>query len=214
MGKVNGFGQGGCYDCCECGRKTRSTGDNGNVEMCPECYERCNIENEISDCGETPERLAEVEALKQAAIKKGGKFAATTETVVTVEPVADPAPESPILKALEMCRQGYQLAFEDARVKFIKNANYCPSQAVQWGESVVRAEYELGLVVRCHAKMTSCEGSVEVLDEIIAELTDDLISNVGNGESTSLLSRGVFLAQQMGLKNVIKMLRAVRQSAK
>ena len=72
MKNASKFNRGGCYDCCECGRKTRDTGDNGASEMCPECYERCSWENDISDNGETAENVSEVARLRDAAIAKGG----------------------------------------------------------------------------------------------------------------------------------------------
>lgn len=46
----------GCFKCLACGRRTRSTGDNGDVQLCPECYEECQMENQIAD--------SEVERLK------------------------------------------------------------------------------------------------------------------------------------------------------
>jgi hypothetical protein len=64
----------GVYACRCCGRKTRDdgNGDSVNVMSCTQCYELAGIENEIADCGATPERLAEVEALKTEIRAKGG----------------------------------------------------------------------------------------------------------------------------------------------
>jgi hypothetical protein len=64
----------GCYPCGVCKRMTRSTGrgDNENVGLCAECYDMCGIENEMSDHGETPELLAELESIKAVIISKGG----------------------------------------------------------------------------------------------------------------------------------------------
>jgi len=64
----------GCYRCQSCKRKTRATGrgDNENNNLCAECYDMAGIENEISDCGSTPERVAEIEALKAIILSKGG----------------------------------------------------------------------------------------------------------------------------------------------
>jgi hypothetical protein len=71
----NRFGTGGCYTCRDCKRATRSTGrgDNEHAGLCAECYDRNCLENEMSDCGETPERLAEWQRLADAARAKGGK---------------------------------------------------------------------------------------------------------------------------------------------
>ena len=42
----------GAFACRNCQRKTRDTGDNGQVQMCPECYELAGLENALSDSGE------------------------------------------------------------------------------------------------------------------------------------------------------------------
>jgi len=64
----------GCYNCSCCGRKTRSTGDEGDLSLCFECYEMSGIENLMNDQGETPELRADYERLKQACIEKGGRL--------------------------------------------------------------------------------------------------------------------------------------------
>jgi hypothetical protein len=74
MKNASKFNRGGCFKCGDCGRKTRDTGDNGSAELCPECYERCSWENDISDNGETAENVSEVARLRAAAIAKGGVF--------------------------------------------------------------------------------------------------------------------------------------------
>lgn len=37
------------FDCGVCKRLTRNTGDNGGVDLCPQCYELAGMENSISD---------------------------------------------------------------------------------------------------------------------------------------------------------------------
>ena len=77
MARTNTFTKGsGCYKCRHCGRLTRDdgNGDSVNCGLCTECFEISGIENENSDYGETPERLAEIESLKKIVISKGGKF--------------------------------------------------------------------------------------------------------------------------------------------
>lgn len=73
---ANRFERGsGCYKCGNCKRNTRATGgDNDILKLCAECYELGGIENLISDRGETPELVAEVEALKAKIVAKGGKL--------------------------------------------------------------------------------------------------------------------------------------------
>jgi len=70
----NRFSAGGCYSCADCKRQTRSTGrgDNEHARLCAECYDKCGLENAMSDQGETPELLKEWQALVDAAKAKGG----------------------------------------------------------------------------------------------------------------------------------------------
>lgn len=39
----------GCFKCSDCGKMTRDTGDNGSVNLCPDCYELAGWENTHSD---------------------------------------------------------------------------------------------------------------------------------------------------------------------
>lgn len=76
--KKNRFERGsGCFTCGICGRLTRDTGDNASVELCPECYELCGIENHLNDYGtkesNTAGYLKEAKRLFDAIAKKGGK---------------------------------------------------------------------------------------------------------------------------------------------
>jgi len=93
----------GVYSCHVCGRKTRSTGDNGQSELCPQCYELAGYENSLSDngiaqCrewGEGPAVLALVNELE----RKGGDIKQWTDLVLTwTAPAAPAAPavEEPI----------------------------------------------------------------------------------------------------------------------
>lgn len=49
--KNNRFGRGGCFTCKKCGKRTRDTGENAAVGMCPLCDEICLCENALSDNG-------------------------------------------------------------------------------------------------------------------------------------------------------------------
>jgi hypothetical protein len=64
----------GVYKCGCCLRMTRATGrnDNENNGLCAECYDYGGIDNEISDCGSTPELEAELARLKKIIADKGG----------------------------------------------------------------------------------------------------------------------------------------------
>jgi hypothetical protein len=77
MKKSNRFERGsGVYKCANCGRNTRSTGrgDNEINGTCAECFDLGGLENQMSDDGETPELLAEAEALRSRIIEKGGNI--------------------------------------------------------------------------------------------------------------------------------------------
>jgi hypothetical protein len=41
----------GCFTCRGCKKKTRDTGDNGGVELCPLCYAKSANGNSLSDAG-------------------------------------------------------------------------------------------------------------------------------------------------------------------
>lgn len=69
------FDSRGAYQCELCKRTTRATGrgDNELANQCEECFDASGIENQMSDQGETPELLAEWQALVGACKAKGGK---------------------------------------------------------------------------------------------------------------------------------------------
>jgi ribosome-binding protein aMBF1 (putative translation factor) len=53
--KGNRFGQGGCYACLACGKKTRDTGhDEAGVQLCRKCYDEAGEENRRADGLSTP----------------------------------------------------------------------------------------------------------------------------------------------------------------
>lgn len=62
------------FNCGCCGRLTRDTGDNGSVELCPECYELGGEDNMHNDDGTipTPRQQARYDALIQYIVKRGG----------------------------------------------------------------------------------------------------------------------------------------------
>jgi len=39
----------GCYQCIECGKKTRNTEDEGEVKLCKACYDRASWLNKHND---------------------------------------------------------------------------------------------------------------------------------------------------------------------
>jgi hypothetical protein len=75
MGLNARFSRGsGAYKCRCCGRTTRDTGrGEDGTEMCIHCWESTGLENEMMDCGESPEILARWESLVSECEKLGGK---------------------------------------------------------------------------------------------------------------------------------------------
>jgi hypothetical protein len=59
------------FQCRNCQRSTRDTGDNGSVELCPECYELAGLENQYNDNGYHLD-----DADRQAAVTYLGQLAA------------------------------------------------------------------------------------------------------------------------------------------
>lgn len=66
----------GVFSCRRCSRRTRdTTGDNGSVELCEDCYDGCMYENggnDASDEAERDECFARADACFQRAVNKGG----------------------------------------------------------------------------------------------------------------------------------------------
>lgn len=71
----NRFSKGGCFKCRNCGRSTRNTGDNGSVDLCPDCYEGFEQENGMAntDCpAEAAQYEKDMREAFQRAVDKGG----------------------------------------------------------------------------------------------------------------------------------------------
>lgn len=39
----------GCYACLDCGKRTRSTGDEGGTRLCKDCFDKAGLENAHAD---------------------------------------------------------------------------------------------------------------------------------------------------------------------
>jgi hypothetical protein len=78
-----GFVKGGgtTYTCRCCKRTTRptGTGDNDGVRLCVECFDLGGEENHLSDTGELYSSKAQVQALIDAVVAKGGDPAAWSD---------------------------------------------------------------------------------------------------------------------------------------
>jgi hypothetical protein len=74
----------GVFKCRHCKRSTRdTTGDNGDVELCEDCYEGCMWENGGNDASDEAERatcFAKSDAHFQNAVNKGGTIKGYTAT--------------------------------------------------------------------------------------------------------------------------------------
>lgn len=221
MKNASKFGRGGCFKCCDCGRKTRDAGDNGAAELCPECYERGSWENEVSDNGETPKALAEIERLRAAAIAKGGVFSepAVAAPAPQVAPPI-PTPEEQLAVQFNAELNGAQRAFEGARIGFIKEVSMNPTGALKiHSDSMMQAQYRYETLLKANrhiainAEATNGKGSmITVLAEFVEDLDYCIASSIGTGESTSLIHRAAHLAMQKAdveiskrLKHMLKM---------
>lgn len=62
------------FTCNICGRLSRDTGDNGQHELCPDCYELAGLDNMHNDDGEapTPQQMAQYDATLAYIVSKGG----------------------------------------------------------------------------------------------------------------------------------------------
>jgi hypothetical protein len=71
------------FKCRICGRMTRDVEDNGNVDLCPDCYLGATYENGYEDASD-PETAAYYEAKMreayQRAVDKGGSIAGYTKS--------------------------------------------------------------------------------------------------------------------------------------
>lgn len=64
------------FTCRTCRRRTRDTGDNGNVELCPDCYELAGQQNGLWDNGSIDAWVMRDARARLASIeKKGGDVA-------------------------------------------------------------------------------------------------------------------------------------------
>ena len=71
----------GAYPCRNCGRGTRDTGDNGDLRLCPQCYDLSGWVNQRSDYGPLTGRDAQEaeRLLKELATYPGAGVAAAVE---------------------------------------------------------------------------------------------------------------------------------------
>lgn len=78
------FSQGqSTFKCHCCGRRTRDTGDNGSLELCPECFELAgcdNMHNDDDGTIPTPEEMKGYETLLSLIAEKGGDTQAVKDS--------------------------------------------------------------------------------------------------------------------------------------
>lgn len=112
----------GVYACRCCDRNTRDTGDNGGVQLCPECYDLAGEENHMSDNGgalyDSPARVLEMIAY---VASKGGNVAcwnAVKARALELLPAATPAPAIGKPQHTTPIDSGLDLSVYNAAVKF------------------------------------------------------------------------------------------------
>jgi hypothetical protein len=112
-------------------------------------------------------------------------------------------------KYIEMART----SFDEAKAKFIREVELNPASAIRWASSIMeeQAEFECWLMVEKMIELIGTdigkERGIECIRTAIAaaveRITDDIMSSIGNGESTSLCSRAQHTAEQVGRKNCL-----------
>ena len=104
-------------------------------------------------------------------------------------------------------------SFEDKKAKFVKEVEANPAYAIRWAEGMMQeqAEFEcwlmvekmFGLIGTDIGKERGVECHRTAITAAVQRITDDLLSSIGNGESTSLCSRAQHVAEQVGRKNAL-----------
>jgi hypothetical protein len=85
----------GVFQCRCCKRNSRDTGDNGDLQLCPQCYDLAGEENSLSDSGEFYQGPAWVlDTIAEVALKGGNAscWDDLREAALKALPAATPAP--------------------------------------------------------------------------------------------------------------------------
>lgn len=144
---------------------------------------------------------------------------ATTKNTAKMPAIAAPSVKWSLAdvarKYIEMARN----SFEEKKAKFINEVASNPAYAIRWAEGIMQeqAEYECWIVVE---KFMSCIGTDhgneigvtsarDAVVHAVNRITDDLMSSIGSGESTSLCSRAHHTAEQVGRKSALPRIKAL-----
>jgi hypothetical protein len=110
-------------------------------------------------------------------------------------------------------------SFNEARKKFIKEVEGNPSAAIRWASNIMetQAEYECWLLVRRYLGLVGTDSGSKIgintdraaIEKAVEAIRDDLMSSIGNGESTSLCSRAQHTAEQVARKNTLPRIESV-----
>lgn len=66
----------GVFNCCCCGRRTRTVDQSADSECCPQCWDLAGLDNLVNDGGAPlSDVLKERDRLQAEAVKKGGDAA-------------------------------------------------------------------------------------------------------------------------------------------
>jgi len=131
------FGRGGAYDCRWCGRKTRETGTQSQGSgLCPQCYDLCGIDNELSDGHATVDDVrATAQLLLRELEAKGGNIARWSDLVAQLDaPAVD---DEPVISHEE---HEHQLQQEREHAQHPDLSEDYPGQRISGPEDAQRVE--------------------------------------------------------------------------
>lgn len=108
--------------------------------------------------------------------------------------------------------------FNEAKAKFLKDAEANPAYAVKWADGMMTMQYhyECWIICRKHLARVGVEGGFATKREAVQAccdyLMDDLMISIGGGQSTCLLSRCDHNCKQVGYKRGLEDIRSLLRS--
>lgn len=108
--------------------------------------------------------------------------------------------------------------FNEAKAKFLKDAETNPAYAVKWADSMMTMQYvyECWIICQKHLARVGVEGGFATRREAVQAccdyLMEDLMMSIGGGQSTCLLTRCDHNCKQVGYKRGLEDIRPLLRS--
>ncbi len=108
--------------------------------------------------------------------------------------------------------------FNEAKAKFLKDAETNPAYAVKWADGMMTMQYvyECWLILQKHLARVGVDGGFATKREAVQAcyeyLMDDLMMSIGGGQSTCLLTRCDHNCKQVGYKRGLEDIRPLLRS--